>query len=276
MRSISAASSRATSESSPNARATALRATPSKRLAELRDGPVEALPEVRRPSPGSCAGAELVGELHVARAGVWALGEADEVRVAQRRRLLFGGVGDRAHPLGEPEIGRRLGAGLERLAPVLVGELDLFDRQAWIGAHDARPASVATVMIWSAIRRGAGLGAAAGSGWPVELTCGRAGDAWAPSARSSSERRTRKPLPARTARRRSVLIHARTVTGLMFSSSLTCWTVSHGSSVGSDLSGESAIHPRQVLVGRKIYHLKVDQRSCAHVWYRGESHYPGR
>ena len=54
------------------------------------------------------------------------------VGVTQRGGLLLGGVGDRPHALREPVVGRRLDAGLERVAPALVGELHLFDRDARI------------------------------------------------------------------------------------------------------------------------------------------------
>ena len=60
--------------------------------------------------------------------------EPEHVGVAQGGGLLLGGVGDRAHALGEAVVGRRLDARLERVAPALVGELHLFERHARIAA----------------------------------------------------------------------------------------------------------------------------------------------
>ena len=61
--------------------------------------------------------------------------EPEHVRVTQRGGLLLGRVGDGAHPLRETLVGRRLDAGVQRIAPALVGELDLLERHARIGAR---------------------------------------------------------------------------------------------------------------------------------------------
>ena len=57
------------------------------------------------------------------------MGEAEEVRVSQGGGLLLGGVRDRADAARKPLIRRCVDASLERLAPALVGELDLLDCQ---------------------------------------------------------------------------------------------------------------------------------------------------
>jgi hypothetical protein len=106
-----------------------------KRLAEFGNGCVEALPEVERTASRCGAGAQLVGELHVASSRMRTMREAEHVSVAKRGGLLLSGVGDRAYTLGEAVIWRRLDAGLERVAPALVGELHLFERDAWIIGH---------------------------------------------------------------------------------------------------------------------------------------------
>ena len=67
--------------------------------------------------------------------------------------------------------------------------------------------------MWSAIRRGAGVGPVAigGSAANLTLSCARAGEGSIRRARSTSDLRTRHVRPARTAARRPVLIHDRTV-----------------------------------------------------------------
>jgi hypothetical protein len=206
-------------------------------LAELGDDRVEALPPVNRPRPRPSAGAQLMGELHVSRARMWTMREPELVGVPQRRGLLLGGVRDRSYALSEPMVRRRFDTGFERLTPTLVGELHLFERDPRVAGHDRSPAWGLTVMMWSAICRGAGVrGNAAGASLEEadeEASWRRyAGEALDSSARSTSERRTRQVRPARTAARRPDLTHARTVAWWSFSSSLTWGTVSHGSSSG--------------------------------------------
>src|SRR5436305_10647455 len=122
----------------------------------------------------------------------------------------------------------------------------------------------ATGMMWSASFLGAaGLGDS-GYASPVEpegeVSWRRyAGEASDMMARSTSERRTRQVRPARTAARRPVLIHTRTVAGWSFSSSLTCGTVSHGSSSGAGF-GLSGIQRLQASLQR-IDHLDVVDNS---------------
>ena len=53
------------------------------------------------------------------------MSQPEQVRATQRRSLLLGRVRDPSHALGEAEIGRRFHACLERVAPALVGELNL-------------------------------------------------------------------------------------------------------------------------------------------------------
>ena len=174
------------------------------RLAEIGHGRVEALPELRRAAPRPGAGAQLVGELHVPGARMRTVGEAELIGVTQRGRLLLGGVGDRPHALREPEIRRRLDARLERVAPALVGELHLFDRDPRIPAHRLPcPLPGPTAMMWSAICRGAGVRRcddARGRASDSASCAAYAGDASDISARSTSERRTRHSGPR--ARRR--------------------------------------------------------------------------
>ena len=203
------------------------------RFTELGDGRVESFPQLLRAAPRSRAGSELVRELHVASAGTGAVSEADHVCVAQRRGLLLGGLRDRAHAPSEAEIGRCLAAGLERLTPANVGELHLFERDAGISGHDAPFAAGVTVRMWSAIWRGAGVGAKGDAGASVEDELDSAtypGDGSSSRARSRSDRRTRQVRPARTAASRPLLTQDRTVAGCSFNSSLTSATVSHGSS----------------------------------------------
>ena len=91
-------------------------------------------------------------------------------------------------------------------------------------------------MMWSAICRGAAVreaSACAELGGDGGFRRAYAGEASDRSARSTSERRIRHVRPARTAARRPDLTHARTVAGWSFSSSLTCGTVSQGSSSGA-------------------------------------------
>ena len=87
--------------------------------------------------------------------------EPEHVRVTQRGGLLLGRVGDRAHSLSEPLVGRRLDARLERVAPALISELNLFERHARVAAHesvtahDCSPGPGPTDMMWSASFLGA-------------------------------------------------------------------------------------------------------------------------
>ena len=87
--------------------------------------------------------------------------EPEHVRVTQRGGLLLGRVGDRAHSLSEPVVGRRLDARLERVAPALISELNLFERHARVAAHesvaahDCSPGPGPTGMMWSASFLGA-------------------------------------------------------------------------------------------------------------------------
>jgi hypothetical protein len=76
-------------------------------LAEVRDRPIEALPQVSRTTARSRAWAERVGEPHVAATRIGSLTEPEAVCVAQRRRLLLRGVRDRPHPLCKAEVRRR-------------------------------------------------------------------------------------------------------------------------------------------------------------------------
>ncbi len=117
------------------------------RFAEVGDRLVELGPELGWAAAGAGAGPEFVGELHVARVGVGAVRESEQVGVAQRGGLLLGSVGDGAQALRESKIGRRLLAGLQGPAPTLIGELDLFDGDAGIVAHeDGRGAGVMVMM----------------------------------------------------------------------------------------------------------------------------------
>ena len=152
-----AASSRATSESSPNARAIALSATPSSASPSSATAASKRSHSSARTAARPRAGAQLVGELHVPGAGMGTMREAEQIGVAQRGGLLLGGVGDRAHALREAKVRRRLDARLERVAPALVGELHLFERDAGIAAHDCVRGPGPTVMMWSAICRGAAV-----------------------------------------------------------------------------------------------------------------------
>jgi hypothetical protein len=199
------------------------------RFAEFGDGGVEALPQVDRSAAGSGAGAQLVGELHVACAGVGAMREPEHVCVAQGGGFLLGGVGDPAHAVSEPVVRWRFDAGLQRVAPALIGELDLFERDAGIVGHGCWPGDGVKAVMWSAICRGAAV-----RGGEDEVAAWRryAGEALRRIARSTSERRIRQVRPTRAAASLPVLTHARTVVGLSFSSSLTCCTVSHGSFSG--------------------------------------------
>src|SRR5581483_6735323 len=196
-------------------------------------------------------------ELHVPSTRMRTMGETKQIGVPQRRGLLLGRVGDRAHAPSEPKVRRRLDARLERLAPALVGELHLFDRDPGIPAHHSPPDSGVTVMMWLAICRGAGVRDDPLSRSREEsASCSTyAGEASDISARSTSERRTRHSRPTRTARRRPSLIHTRTVAGWIFSSAPTCCTVSQGSSPGTGLfEGLSAIQHFDACT-RRIYHL---------------------
>jgi hypothetical protein len=78
-------------------------------------------------------------QLHVASAGMGTVGEAQEICVAQRGGLLFCSIGDRADALSKPKIRRCLDARVERLAPSLVSELNLLDRDPRIACHDGPP-----------------------------------------------------------------------------------------------------------------------------------------
>ena len=234
------------------------------RLAELGDGPIKALPLLLGPATRTAPGTQLVGELHVASARMRTVGEPELVGMTQRCRLLLGGVCDRPHALCEPQIGRRLDAGLERVAPAPVGELHLLDRDTRIAAHDSVPAAGPTAMMWSAICRGAGVGPDARLGSRASCPWAYAGDASDISVRSTSDRRTRHSRPTRTARSRPVLIQIRTVAGWIFSSALTCGTVSHGSSPASGVleiaSGIECVDgPR-----REIYQLGKSEHRRAH------------
>ena len=184
--------------------------------------------------------------------------------MTQRCRLLLGGVCDRPHALCEPQIGWRLDACLERVAPAPVGELHLLDRDTRIAAHDSVPAAGPTAMMWSAICRGAGVGPDARLGSRASCPWAYAGDASDISVRSTSDRRTRHSRPTRTARSRPVLIQIRTVAGWIFSSALTCGTVSHGSSPATGVleiaSGIECVDgPR-----REIYQLGKSEHRRAH------------
>src|SRR5205085_520792 len=136
------------------------------------------------------------------------------------------------------KVGRSLGARFKRVAPALVGQLHLLDRHPRVGGHADSSGCGTTVIRSSAIRLGAAIrtGSASPSNGVGASWRPYAGEASAISARSTSERRTRHSRPARTAARRSVLIHLRSVAGWSFSSSLTCWTVSHGSRSEADVA----------------------------------------
>ena len=180
-RSISPASSRATSDSSPNARAIALSATPSSASPSSATAASKRSHSSLGPATRSRARAQLVGELHVPGTRMRTMREPELVRVTQRGGLLLGRVGDRPHALCEPVVGRRLDAGLERVAPALVGELDLLERHARIGVvHDRSPLAGPTVMMWSAIC----------AGRPSARTRGRAGGRGVPGGRTRVTRRT--------------------------------------------------------------------------------------
>jgi hypothetical protein len=189
--------------------------------------------------------------------------ETKKIRMTQRGSLLLGGVRDRAHPPSKPKIRRSIDARLKRSAPSLVSELHLFDRDPGIAAHHRPPSSGVTVMMWSAIRRGAGvrddtLSRSRGNSPSCSPYAGDASDI---SARSTSDRRTRHSRPTRTARRRPPLIQARTVAGWIFNSAPTCCTVSHGSSPGTGrLEMLSAIQHFDART-RRIYHLGTHERS---------------
>ena len=119
-------------------------------------------------------------------------------------------------------------------------------------------------MMWSAICRGAGIGPDARLGSRASCPSAYAGDASDISVRSTSDRRTRHSRPTRTARSRPALIQIRTVAGWIFSSALTCGTVSHGSSPATGVleiaSGIECVDgPR-----REIYQLGKSERRRAH------------
>ena len=236
------------------------------RLAELGDGLIEAIPDLLRPASRAGSGTQFVGELHVASARMRTVRKTKLVGVTQRSRLLLGGLCDRSDSLRELQIGRRFDAGLQRVAPASVGELDLLDRNTRVCAHDSLPGMGPTVMMWSAICRGAGTRAGAYSPSRGELECPwvYAGDASSISARSTSDRRTLHSRPTRTARSRPFLIQIRTVAGWIFSSALTCGTVSHGSSPAGGVLGiasgiECVDGPR-----RRIYQLGEPERRRTH------------
>ena len=155
-----------------------------------------------------------------------AVREAEHVGVAQRRGLLLGGVGDRAHALERsrdraaprrwpraprPSAGRRA-------APVRARRGDLRSRCSVRCRGDGHD-------VVGDLR---GAPAWARQATPVrrartDSTRRRMpGEASSSSARSTSERRTRQVRPARTAASRPLLTQARTVAGWSFSSSLTC------------------------------------------------------
>ena len=87
--------------------------------------------------------------------------EPEHIRVTQRGGLWLGRVGDRAHTLSKPVVGRRLDARLKRIAPALIGELHLSERHARVAAHesvtadDCSPGLAPTGMMWSASFLGA-------------------------------------------------------------------------------------------------------------------------
>jgi len=218
------------------------------RLAESANRGVEALPQLAGSAARAGAGPQLVRELHVSGSRMRTMREPELIRVTKRRGFLLGRVGDRPHALRETLVGRSLHARLERIAPPLIGELHLLERDARIGAHDAS-AGPLTVMMWSASFLGAAGRESSADSRPTsagpEDASWRtyAGEASVSRARSTSDRRTRHVRPARTAARRPELIHTRTVAGCSFNSSLTCGTVSQGSSstAGFGRSGISAL-----------------------------------
>jgi hypothetical protein len=226
-------------------------------LTELGDSRVESLPQLHWAASGPRAGSQLVGELHVASAGARALGETDEIGVAHGRCLLLGGLGNGAHTLREAEVGRRFVAGLERLAPAHVGELDLFERGAGVSGHEGPFAAGTIVRMWSAICLGAAVGANNGAGGfedDAAASDTNPGEASSSRARSRSDRRTRHVRPTRTAAKRPLLTQDRTVAGWSVNSSLTWATVSHGSSPdGVVLEGGSAI--RAFVDGKSPYRI---------------------
>ena len=126
-------------------------------LAELGDRCVEAVPKLERTRARPRAGAQLMGELHVPGARVRTMREAELIGVAQGGGLLLGRVGDRAHALGEAMVRRRFNACLQCVSPTLVGELHLFESDTGIASHDCSAGSKPTVMMWSAICRGAAV-----------------------------------------------------------------------------------------------------------------------
>ena len=234
------------------------------RLPELGDGPIKALPLLLGPATRTGSGTQLVGELHVASARMRTVGEPELVGMTQCCRLLLGGVCDRPHAACEPQIGWRLDTVLKRIAPAPVGELHLFDRDTRIATHDSVPAAGPTAMMWSAICRGAGVGPDARMGSRASCPSAYAGEASDISVRSTSDRRTRHSRPTRTARSRPVLIQMRTVAGWIFSSALTCGTVSHGSSPAIGvLEIASGIECGDGL-RREIYQLGKSEHRRAH------------
>ena len=134
--------------------------------------------------------------------------------------------------VGQAEIGRRLPAGLERLTPANVGELHLFERDAGISGHDAPFAAGVTVRRWSAIWRGAGVGAIGDAGASVEDELDSATIRATGRARGRGRDRTGGlAMFARRGRRQpSGLYPGPHGRGCSFNSSLTSATVSHGSS----------------------------------------------
>src|ERR1019366_2697997 len=107
---------------------------PFERGAERRDGVVEALPQLRVTATVAVA-AQLIGEVHVARARSRAPPEAKRVSEPERRGLLLARVCDRAHSGCESRIGWRGRALVESRLPAAVRDLQLLDRQSRVVGH---------------------------------------------------------------------------------------------------------------------------------------------
>ena len=119
-------------------------------------------------------------------------------------------------------------------------------------------------MMWSARCRGAAV-RADGRSSSREAKCSvYAGEASDMTARSTSERRTLHSRPTRTARRRPVLIQMRTVAGWIFSSALTCGTVSQGSSPATDVLAVASGIRSVDRPPRAIYQLGEFERRRTH------------
>ena len=195
-----AASSRATSDSSPNARAIALNATPSRASPRSATAASKRSQQLERARAATARRGAARG-----RAACSGRPDADGARGRADRR------GAARPPPARPRwrsraraersrVRRRLDARLERVAPALVGELHLFERDARISVHGCSAGAEPTVMMWSAIWRGAAVGKdslAGASGLRRARSRGRM-----PARRLTSARdRLQSDAPARSGRR---------------------------------------------------------------------------